>query len=208
MTPGRGARPEVLFNLQVSGHPMLFFIYHVYPFVDLFGPAAWVQAHAQYAGLDRGSGRYQSFVNTLTAGIRIGRDRGLDLGGWGRGRAGGAEAAVAARRRPPRRGRRWVDPVVPGGLANEFTPRPSRPHLSKTGSLPRWQVSRPHGRPISSSPGRRCGSASRGRSRRGRAAGSPFPDPELPTTCAATAGRGAVQTRGASAAAEIVQMLH
>ena len=91
-TPGRGARPEVLFNLQVSGPPMLFFIYHVYPLVDLFGPAAWVQAHAQYAGLDRGSGRYRSFVNTLTAGFESG---GTAVWTW----AGGVEVAQAEQRR-------------------------------------------------------------------------------------------------------------
>ena len=92
VTPGRGARPEVLFNLQVSGPPMLFFIYHVYPLVDLFGPAAWVQAHAQYAGLDRDSGRYQSFVNTLSAGFESG---GTAVWTW----AGGVEVAQAEQRR-------------------------------------------------------------------------------------------------------------
>ena len=91
-TPGRGARPEVLFNLQVSGPPMLFFIYHVYPLVDLFGPAAWVQAHAEYAGLEPGSGGYQSFVNTLTAGFRSG---GTAVWTW----AGGVEVAQAEQRR-------------------------------------------------------------------------------------------------------------
>ncbi len=91
-TPGRGARPEVLFNLKVSGPPMLFFIYHVYPLVDLFGPAAWVQAHAEYAGLDRDSGRYRSFVNTLTAGFESG---GAAVWTW----AGGVEAAQAEQRR-------------------------------------------------------------------------------------------------------------
>ena len=91
-TPGRGARPEVLFNLQVSGPPMLFFIYHVYPLVDLFGPAAWVQAHAEYPGLEPGSGRYQSFVNTLTAGFRSG---GTAVWTW----AGGVEVEQAEQRR-------------------------------------------------------------------------------------------------------------
>ena len=65
MTPGRGRRPEILFNLNVSGPPALFFIYHIYPLVDLFGPAAWVQAHSDYVGLDETS-RYQRFLNTVT----------------------------------------------------------------------------------------------------------------------------------------------
>ena len=56
LTPGRGARPEVLFNLRVSGPPTLFFVYHVYPLVDLFGPAAWVEGYAHYDGLNADGG--------------------------------------------------------------------------------------------------------------------------------------------------------
>ena len=46
LTPGRGARPEMLFNLEVSGPPALFFVYQIYPLVDLFGPAEWVEGYA------------------------------------------------------------------------------------------------------------------------------------------------------------------
>lgn len=65
LTPGRGARPEVLFNLAVSGSPAHFFIYHIYPIVDLFGGGAVVNRSAVYEGL-RENGRYDRFVNTLT----------------------------------------------------------------------------------------------------------------------------------------------
>ncbi len=65
LTPGRGARPEILFNLFVSGTPAHFFIYHIYPIVDLFGGARVVQKHAVYEGL-RENGQYDRFVNTLT----------------------------------------------------------------------------------------------------------------------------------------------
>ena len=64
LTPGRGARPEMLFNLNVSGPPALFFVYQIYPLVDLFGPAEWVEGYAEYVGL--GDGRYDRFVNTVT----------------------------------------------------------------------------------------------------------------------------------------------
>ena len=64
LTPGRGARPEILLNLNISGPPSLFFIYHIYPLVDLFGSAAWVEGHADYTGLNS-SGQYERFVNTL-----------------------------------------------------------------------------------------------------------------------------------------------
>ncbi|MBM3213426.1 Gfo/Idh/MocA family oxidoreductase [Candidatus Poribacteria bacterium] len=68
LTPGRGSRPEVLFNLPVSGPPAHFFIYHVYPVVDPFGPAAWVDASCIYEGLQP-DGRYDRFVNVVTAGM-------------------------------------------------------------------------------------------------------------------------------------------
>ena len=68
LTPSRGARPEVLFNLNLSGPPALFFIYHVYPTIDLFGPAVWVESHAHYTNL-QGDGSYDRFLNTLTVGF-------------------------------------------------------------------------------------------------------------------------------------------
>ena len=66
LTPGRGARPEVLLNLPVSGPPALFFVYQVYPLVDLFGAARWVEAWCRYEGLDTETGRYDRFQNTAT----------------------------------------------------------------------------------------------------------------------------------------------
>lgn len=71
LTPGRGARPEVLFNLEVSGPPALFFVYQIYPLVDLFGPAEWVEGYADYIGLGD-DGRYDRFVNTVTVGFEGG----------------------------------------------------------------------------------------------------------------------------------------
>lgn len=65
LTPGRGARPEILFNLPVSGTPTHFFIYHIYPIVDFFGGAASVKKNAVYEGL-RENGQYDRFVNILT----------------------------------------------------------------------------------------------------------------------------------------------
>ena len=65
LTPGRGARPEILFNLPVSGTPAHFFIYHIYPIVDFFGGATSVKRSAAYEGL-RENGQYDRFVNTLT----------------------------------------------------------------------------------------------------------------------------------------------
>ena len=65
LTPGRGARPEILFNLPVSGTPTHFFIYHIYPIVDFFGGAASVKKSAVYEGLKE-NGQYDRFVNTLT----------------------------------------------------------------------------------------------------------------------------------------------
>ena len=71
LTPGRGARPEILFNLPVSGTPAHFFIYHIYPIVDFFGGAASVKRHAIYEGL-RENGQYDGFVNTLTVEFKRG----------------------------------------------------------------------------------------------------------------------------------------
>ena len=71
LTPGRGARPEILFNLPVSGTPAHFFIYHIYPIVDLFGGAASVKKSAVYEGL-RENGQYDRFVNTLTVEFKRG----------------------------------------------------------------------------------------------------------------------------------------
>lgn len=87
LTPGRGGRPEILLNLPVSGPPAHFFIYHVYAAVDLFGPAEWVEASAQYEGLSEG-GLYDSFVNTMTV-----RFAGGGLGTWSW--AGGVETENA-----------------------------------------------------------------------------------------------------------------
>ena len=71
LTPGRGARPEILFNLPVSGTPAHFFIYHIYPIVDFFGGAASVKKSAVYEGLKE-NGQYDRFVNTLTVEFRRG----------------------------------------------------------------------------------------------------------------------------------------
>ena len=68
LTPGRGARPEVLFNIPVSGPPALFFVYHIYPLVDLFGPAAWVEGYTHYEG----SGRQLAPTSASSTGRRWG----------------------------------------------------------------------------------------------------------------------------------------
>ncbi len=81
LTPGRGARPEILFNLSVSGTPAHFFIYHIYPIVDLFGVAAWVEGAACYEGLTE-SGQYNRFVNTVTVGFKRG---GIGQWSWAGG---------------------------------------------------------------------------------------------------------------------------
>lgn len=81
LTPDRGVRPEILFNLSVSGTPAHFFIYHIYPIVDSFGGAAWVESSAVYeslggrlqAHLEKSeSGQYHRFVNTLTVEFKRG----------------------------------------------------------------------------------------------------------------------------------------
>lgn len=76
LTPGRGARPKILFNLPVSGTPAHFFIYHIYPIVDFFGGASSVKRNAVYEGL-RENGQYDRFVNTLTVEFKRG-----GLGQW------------------------------------------------------------------------------------------------------------------------------
>ena len=87
LTPGRGGRPEVLFNLQISGPPAHFFIYHIYPVVDLFGQAKWVEANAIYNDLTDSEG-YDQFVNTVTVGFK---DGGIGHWTW----AGGIEIQSA-----------------------------------------------------------------------------------------------------------------
>ena len=64
LTPGRGTRPGVLFNLPVSGPPAHFFIYHIYPIIDLFGGVKSVEGAAVYEGLTD-QGNYNRFVNTV-----------------------------------------------------------------------------------------------------------------------------------------------
>ena len=81
LTPGRGARPEILFNLPVSGIPAHFFIYHIYPVVDLFGDAAWVEGAALYEGLTE-TGQYNRFVNTVTITFKRG---GIGQWSWAGG---------------------------------------------------------------------------------------------------------------------------
>lgn len=81
LTPGRGGRPEVLFNLNLTGPPALFFVYHVYAMVDLFGPAAWVESGAKYQELED-NGDYSRFINTVTVGFERG---GLRQWNWAGG---------------------------------------------------------------------------------------------------------------------------
>ena len=81
LTPGRGARPEILFNLPVSGIPAHFFIYHIYPVVDLFGDGAWVEGAACYEGLTE-MGQYDRFVNSVTVAFKRG---GIGQWSWAGG---------------------------------------------------------------------------------------------------------------------------
>lgn len=65
LTPGSG-RPRVLFNLRRTGHPCIFFIYHVFPVLDLLGVPEQIAATGSYTGLDEAR-CYDAFVNTVTA---------------------------------------------------------------------------------------------------------------------------------------------
>ena len=76
LTPGRGVRPEILFNLPVSGPPAHFFIYHIYPIIDLFGGVRSVEGAAVYEGLTD-QGNYNRFVNTVNVEFRNG-----GVGSW------------------------------------------------------------------------------------------------------------------------------
>jgi biliverdin reductase len=87
LTPGRGARPEILFNIPVSGRPAHFFIYHIYPIVDIFGGAAWVEGGEMYEGLNK-RGQYRQFANTVTVGFKTG---GIGQWTW----SGGIEVNAA-----------------------------------------------------------------------------------------------------------------
>ena len=76
LTPGRGVRPEILFNLPVSGPPAHFFVYHIYPIVDLFGGVRSVEGAAVYEGLTD-QGNYNLFVNTVNVEFKNG-----GVGNW------------------------------------------------------------------------------------------------------------------------------
>ena len=87
LTPGRGQRPEILFNISISGPPALFFVYNIYPLVDCFSPATWVEAAAHYENL-HDNGTYDSFANSVTVGFENG---GIGQWNW----AGGIEISHA-----------------------------------------------------------------------------------------------------------------
>ncbi len=76
LTPGRGVRPEILFNLPVSGPPAHFFVYHIYPIIDLFGGTRSVEGSATYEGLTD-QGNYNRFVNTVNVEFKNG-----GVGNW------------------------------------------------------------------------------------------------------------------------------
>ena len=76
LTPGRGVRPEILFNLPVSGPPAHFFVYHIYPIIDLFGGVKSVEGSAVYEGLTN-QGNYNRFVNAVNVEFRNG-----GVGSW------------------------------------------------------------------------------------------------------------------------------
>ena len=76
LTPGRGVRPEILFNLPVSGPPAHFFVYHIYPIIDLFGGVRSVEGSAVYEGLTD-QGNYNRFVNTVNVEFKNG-----GVGSW------------------------------------------------------------------------------------------------------------------------------
>lgn len=83
LTPGRGVRPEILFNLPVSGPPAHFFVYHIYPVIDLFGGVRSVEGTAVYEGLTD-QGNYNRFINTINVEFKNG---GVGSWSW----AGGIE---------------------------------------------------------------------------------------------------------------------
>jgi predicted dehydrogenase len=56
-------------ELMTAVFVVLFFVYHVYALVDLFGAASWVDASCRYDGLEESTGRYDRFHNTVTAGL-------------------------------------------------------------------------------------------------------------------------------------------
>jgi biliverdin reductase len=87
LTPGRGSRPEKLLNLNVSGPPALFFVNHLFPIVELCGPAAWVNASSDYIDQTEDGG-YLRFANSVAAGFSRG---GLAQWTW----AGGIEVEAA-----------------------------------------------------------------------------------------------------------------
>ena len=87
LTPGRGRRPETLFNLNISGPPALFFIYQIFGLVELFGQAKWVDASCHYSNLSEDGG-YQRFVNSTSVEFARG---GLAQWTW----AGGIEIEEA-----------------------------------------------------------------------------------------------------------------
>ena len=62
-------------------HVLKSFIYHIYPIVDLFGEAAWVEGAAYYDGLTE-TGQYNRFVNTVTVGFKRG---GIGQWSWAGG---------------------------------------------------------------------------------------------------------------------------
>ncbi len=76
VTPGRGKRPQILFNLAQSGPPALFFVYHVHPVLDLFGVWDRVVSTAAYSELRDDDG-YERFINTLSVSFGNGA-----LGDW------------------------------------------------------------------------------------------------------------------------------
>ena len=76
LTPGRGTRPEILFNLPISGPPAHFFVYHIYPIIDLFGGVRSVEGSAVYEGLTD-QGNYNRFVNTVNVEFKNG-----GVGSW------------------------------------------------------------------------------------------------------------------------------
>lgn len=118
-TPGRGMRPEVLFNLDQSGPPALFFVYHVHPRVDLFGSAAWVESASRYENL-RDDGGYDRFINTVTVGfVRGGIGQWTWAGGAVVKQARESESLLFTDGSLFEQGEGWID-----GLTGEALPHP------------------------------------------------------------------------------------